>query len=346
MAGLTRAPGHEHPAIQLPSEYTRCTGPVEPGHALAQRRCIDGCGTRRPSAHRHRPCRVSESTWAHGVLHSFSRAREWSRGDHFRGHGRLQPHRQPRVRAGPAAGCASRGRVELRSLQSDGGTISIDFTPPFSVCPEDDRPMLICVHGLTGGSHESSVCRDVVIALTPQLRAQCPRPGDCAGKRGRARLARLRRQLSRLRWHAGDVASHVPRGLDRGPSSRHLLPVHATTERTADGRRLLVVRRSSLPRTLTTAGVRTSWCAGETLAWLTAQTRYLGEEGDRTPLKVRWAKLGELTRSGRRRAQLPVGPVGRPYCALVQLHGPGILTRHVEQSAQPDAESSRRLERQ
>ncbi len=37
----------------------------------------------------------------------------------------------------------------------DGGVVAIDITPPLSEAPVDDRPILVCMHGLTGGSHES-----------------------------------------------------------------------------------------------------------------------------------------------------------------------------------------------
>lgn len=37
----------------------------------------------------------------------------------------------------------------------DGGTICIDITPPLYDEPPDNRPILVCMHGLTGGSHES-----------------------------------------------------------------------------------------------------------------------------------------------------------------------------------------------
>lgn len=37
----------------------------------------------------------------------------------------------------------------------DGGQICIDITPPLRDIPPDNRPILVCAHGLTGGSHES-----------------------------------------------------------------------------------------------------------------------------------------------------------------------------------------------
>ncbi|OMJ08147.1 Embryogenesis-associated protein EMB8 [Smittium culicis] len=39
----------------------------------------------------------------------------------------------------------------------DGGTVSIDWTPPLSKEPLDDRPIAFILHGLTGGSHEHYV---------------------------------------------------------------------------------------------------------------------------------------------------------------------------------------------
>ena len=32
----------------------------------------------------------------------------------------------------------------------DGGTLSLDFAPPFSVAPADSRPCIVVIHGLTG----------------------------------------------------------------------------------------------------------------------------------------------------------------------------------------------------
>ncbi|KAJ1679694.1 hypothetical protein EV182_001526 [Spiromyces aspiralis] len=42
---------------------------------------------------------------------------------------------------------------ELVSM-SDGGTVGIDWTPSFESVPRDDRPIVVVLHGLTGGSHE------------------------------------------------------------------------------------------------------------------------------------------------------------------------------------------------
>lgn len=40
----------------------------------------------------------------------------------------------------------------------DGGTLSLDFSPPLTAeDPIDSRPILMVLHGLTGGSHESYV---------------------------------------------------------------------------------------------------------------------------------------------------------------------------------------------
>lgn len=48
----------------------------------------------------------------------------------------------------------------------DGGTISLDFTPPITPeQPIDDRPILVVLHGLTGGSHENYV-RDILNRAT------------------------------------------------------------------------------------------------------------------------------------------------------------------------------------
>ncbi|OMJ07840.1 hypothetical protein AYI70_g11926 [Smittium culicis] len=37
-------------------------------------------------------------------------------------------------------------------IAEDGGTVSIDWTPPLSKEPLDDRPIAFILHGLTGGS--------------------------------------------------------------------------------------------------------------------------------------------------------------------------------------------------
>ena len=47
----------------------------------------------------------------------------------------------------------------------DGGTLGLDFTPPFTSLPLDNRPIVICIHGLTGGSHESYV-RSILSSIT------------------------------------------------------------------------------------------------------------------------------------------------------------------------------------
>ncbi|KAJ1666947.1 hypothetical protein IW140_004797 [Coemansia sp. RSA 1813] len=40
---------------------------------------------------------------------------------------------------------------------NDGGTIGLDWSPPFAEMPEDDRPIVILSHGLSGGSQETYV---------------------------------------------------------------------------------------------------------------------------------------------------------------------------------------------
>ncbi|KAK4701601.1 uncharacterized protein P7C70_g4629, partial [Phenoliferia sp. Uapishka_3] len=50
----------------------------------------------------------------------------------------------------------------------DGGSISLDFTPPITPeDPIDSRPILVALHGLTGGSHESYVI-DVLSKITKE----------------------------------------------------------------------------------------------------------------------------------------------------------------------------------
>ncbi|KAJ2694483.1 hypothetical protein H4R19_005913, partial [Coemansia spiralis] len=39
----------------------------------------------------------------------------------------------------------------------DGGTIGLDWSPPFAQMPEDDRPIVLLSHGLSGGSQETYV---------------------------------------------------------------------------------------------------------------------------------------------------------------------------------------------
>ncbi|KAI7860720.1 Alpha/Beta hydrolase protein [Circinella umbellata] len=45
---------------------------------------------------------------------------------------------------------------EMLSLP-DGGQVSIDWCPPLAQKPIDNTPTLVCLHGLTGGSHESYI---------------------------------------------------------------------------------------------------------------------------------------------------------------------------------------------
>ncbi|GAA93457.1 uncharacterized protein L969DRAFT_89440 [Mixia osmundae IAM 14324] len=54
-------------------------------------------------------------------------------------------------------------------MQADGGSLALDFTPPFDEAPLDDRPILIIQHGLTGGSSEAYVRN--VLALACKSRA-------------------------------------------------------------------------------------------------------------------------------------------------------------------------------
>lgn len=46
----------------------------------------------------------------------------------------------------------------------DGGVICLDITPPLRDEAPDNRPILVCMHGLTGGSHESYI-RSVLSVL-------------------------------------------------------------------------------------------------------------------------------------------------------------------------------------
>ncbi|KAI7829125.1 Alpha/Beta hydrolase protein [Kickxella alabastrina] len=47
----------------------------------------------------------------------------------------------------------------------DGGTIGLDWSPPFTQMPEDDRPIVVLSHGLSGGSQETYV-QTAIKALT------------------------------------------------------------------------------------------------------------------------------------------------------------------------------------
>ncbi|KAI8147451.1 Alpha/Beta hydrolase protein [Fennellomyces sp. T-0311] len=47
----------------------------------------------------------------------------------------------------------------------DGGQVSVDWCPPLPQKPFDDTPTLVCLHGLTGGSHESYI-RGVLEVIT------------------------------------------------------------------------------------------------------------------------------------------------------------------------------------
>ena len=65
----------------------------------------------------------------------------------------------------------------------DGGTLGIDFTPPFSHNLHPDTPIILVSHGVTGGSHEKYV-RDI-------LAAACA-PKDRGGLGYRAAVANFR----------------------------------------------------------------------------------------------------------------------------------------------------------
>ncbi|KAA1471193.1 AB-hydrolase YheT [Dentipellis sp. KUC8613] len=50
----------------------------------------------------------------------------------------------------------------------DGGTLGLDFTPPASErSVDDDTPIVVVLHGLSGGSHESYVRAILAPAITP-----------------------------------------------------------------------------------------------------------------------------------------------------------------------------------
>ena len=65
----------------------------------------------------------------------------------------------------------------------DGGTLGIDFTPPFSHNLDPDTPIIIALHGLTGGSHESYVRDILALACAPK---------HCGGLGYRAAVANFR----------------------------------------------------------------------------------------------------------------------------------------------------------
>lgn len=66
-------------------------------------------------------------------------------------------------------------------LLPDGGTLALDFTPPLSESdPIDSRPMLVVLHGLTGGSYESYI-RDVMKKITKK-----EMKGEAEGEEGKA----------------------------------------------------------------------------------------------------------------------------------------------------------------
>ncbi|KAF9578261.1 hypothetical protein BGW38_006036, partial [Lunasporangiospora selenospora] len=54
----------------------------------------------------------------------------------------------------------------------DGGTVSIDWAPSFKKMPADDRPTLVLLHGLTGGSHESYI-RALVETMNRDYGVRC-----------------------------------------------------------------------------------------------------------------------------------------------------------------------------
>lgn len=59
----------------------------------------------------------------------------------------------------PAARGEAEQLVQLLEVP-DGGVIALDISPPLDVAPPDQRPILVCMHGLTGGSHESVLARN------------------------------------------------------------------------------------------------------------------------------------------------------------------------------------------
>ncbi|CAO3686254.1 unnamed protein product [Umbelopsis vinacea] len=49
----------------------------------------------------------------------------------------------------------------------DGGTFTLDWSPPFSERPVDNTPTLVVLHGLTGGSHESYIRSLLAVVTKP-----------------------------------------------------------------------------------------------------------------------------------------------------------------------------------
>ncbi|CCL99224.1 uncharacterized protein FIBRA_01239 [Fibroporia radiculosa] len=74
-------------------------------------------------------------------------------------------------------------RTLLRT--ADGGTLGLDFTPPDSA--QDDRPIIVVLHGLTGGSHEAYVRAVLSVVCAPSesgglgYRAVVVNSRGCAG---------------------------------------------------------------------------------------------------------------------------------------------------------------------
>ncbi|CCL99146.1 uncharacterized protein FIBRA_01161 [Fibroporia radiculosa] len=111
-------------------------------------------------------------------------------------------------------------RTFLRTL--DGGTIGLDVTPPANErILRDDTPILIVLHGLTGGSHESYVRAVLAPACTPVENGGLGYRGIVVNSRGCAGVPVTSPQLYSA-GHTDDIRVAVLYIAKRYPEARLL----------------------------------------------------------------------------------------------------------------------------
>ncbi|KZT68995.1 AB-hydrolase YheT [Daedalea quercina L-15889] len=111
-------------------------------------------------------------------------------------------------------------RTLLRTL--DGGTIGLDATPPINECElPEDTPIVIVLHGLTGGSHESYVRAILAPACTPVEQGGLGYRGIVVNFRGCAGVPLTSPQLYSA-GHTDDIRVAVMHIANRYPRARLL----------------------------------------------------------------------------------------------------------------------------
>lgn len=109
-------------------------------------------------------------------------------------------------------------RTFLRTL--DGGTIGLDSTPPAAVRNlEDDAPIVVVLHGLTGGSHESYVRAILAPVCTPVEEGGLGYRGIVVNFRGCAGVPLSSPQLYSA-GHTDDIRVAVLHIAQRYPNAR------------------------------------------------------------------------------------------------------------------------------